>query len=339
MKFPTKLPVNPGEVIKQGKLFKEQGEKQISIGLLVDPLASDGMIALVSSLLIPQTPRCRVSTRVIGTDTIGPHSTSKYDFIVCAFSTPEDGTTPEHSEALVGLVGKLVESGRKLIIVTTSSDAESAAAHFHVSILDVVNGSDREACSRDIARWCAEEMSDIRLALAANFPFMRESVATEFIKATALQNAIVGGLLFIPGADLPVMTFNQIKMMFQVAAVYGEPISLERAKEIGVIVAGAFTMRTLARELVGVIPFFGWAIKAGIGYGATYGMGVAAVEYFADGGSIARLGQHLLSIKDEIIIKSREAMAKTPDVSHRNDKGHVAARLHRGYVESDRTRG
>ncbi|MBK5211790.1 MAG: hypothetical protein JJE36_05725 [Coriobacteriia bacterium] len=339
MKFPTKLPVNPGEVIKQGKLFKEQGEKQISIGLLVDPLASDEMIAIVSSLLTPQTLRCRVVTRVIGTDTIGPHSTSKYDFIVCVLSTPKDGATQDYSEALIGLVGKIVDSRRKLMIVTTSIDAESVAEHFRVSILDIVDGSNREACSQDIARWCAEEMSDIRLALAVNFPFMRESVATEFIKATALQNAIVGGLLFIPGADLPVMTLNQIKMMFQVAAVYGEPISIERAKEVAAIVAGGFTMRTVAREFVGVIPFLGWAIKAAIGYGATYGMGIAVVQYFAGGGQVAQLGQHLLSVRDEIVIKSREAMAKTPGISHRTAQSHVPFKTRRGYIESNRTRG
>ena len=109
------------------------------------------------------------------------------------------------------------------------------------------------------------------------------------MSATSLQNAGIGLVLFIPGADMPLMTLNQAKMLLQIAAAYGEPMSVARVKELAAIVGGAFACRSVARQVAGAVPAIGWAVKAGVGYAGTKAMGLAAVEYFERGGNIAGL--------------------------------------------------
>lgn len=145
------------------------------------------------------------------------------------------------------------------------------------------------ALDRRMGEWVVAACREKRLALALSFPFVRRPLSLEAVSATSLQNAGIGLVLFIPGADMPLMTLNQAKMLLQIAAAYGEPMSAARAKELAAIVAGGFACRSVARQVVGAVPGIGWAVKAGVGYAGTKAMGLAAIEYFERGGNIAGL--------------------------------------------------
>ena len=69
----------------------------------------------------------------------------------------------------------------------------------------------------------------------------------------AVQNAGIGLVPLLPGADMPVMTLNQAKMVLQIAAAYGQPMGKDRVKEVAPVVASAFACRALARELIGLV--------------------------------------------------------------------------------------
>lgn len=138
-----------------------------------------------------------------------------------------------------------------------------------------------------MGEWVVAAFREKRLAFAQAFPFVRRPLSMEAVRATSLQNAGVGFVVFIPGADLPVMTLNQAKMVLQIAAAYGQPITVERVKELAAVVGGGFACRAAARQLVGVVPALGWAIKAAVGYAGTMAMGRAAMEYFEHGGNMA----------------------------------------------------
>ena len=145
------------------------------------------------------------------------------------------------------------------------------------------------ALDRRMGEWVVAACREKRLALALSFPFVRRPLSLEAVSATSLQNAGIGLVLFIPGADMPLMTLNQAKMLLQIAAAYGEPMSVARVKELAAIVGGAFACRSVARQVAGAVPAIGWAVKAGVGYAGTKAMGLAAVEYFERGGNIAGL--------------------------------------------------
>ena len=134
-----------------------------------------------------------------------------------------------------------------------------------------------------LARRIAQAAGQNGLALAAALPALRPVVIQHVIDATARQNAVVGAVIFVPGADMPVMTVNQLKMVLRVGAAYGYKADLQRTVEmLGVIMSG-FGMRALARRAVEYVPGLGWAMKASVGYVGTEAIGRSAVLYFENG--------------------------------------------------------
>lgn len=136
----------------------------------------------------------------------------------------------------------------------------------------------------NMGRWIVDAFREKRLAFALSFPFVRRPLSVESVNATSMQNAGIGLVAIIPGADMPVMTLNQAKMLLQIAAAYGQKLGMERLKELAAIVGGGFACRAVARQLVSVVPGWGWAVKAGIGYTGTLAMGYACIAYFEQAG-------------------------------------------------------
>ena len=145
------------------------------------------------------------------------------------------------------------------------------------------------------------EKSDLRLALARQYPAFQKQVIegiihevarenTLFALATALPN-IVPNFLELPwifgefASDTVFLTANQIRMAFQIAAAAGRKVGFGYQKgELLTIGAGAFGWRAIARELVSHIPLGGGLIpKAAIAYAGTFvvGKGLAFYEHGA----------------------------------------------------------
>ena len=129
---------------------------------------------------------------------------------------------------------------------------------------------------------------DSEIPLARRFPVFRKAVANRIVNATAAENAVVGTLFFLPAADLPVMTANQVKMILKIAVAYGQEVGLERLKELMVVFGSAIVFRAAARNLASFVPVLGWAVKGGIAYGGTVALGKTAVKYF-ENDAIVRL--------------------------------------------------
>ncbi len=124
--------------------------------------------------------------------------------------------------------------------------------------------------------------------LAKAYPAIRRAAGEEIIRKNARQNAVVG-LLPVPGADMPVMTANQARMVLHLAAAYGEELSLQRARELVGVLAAGFGLRALTRQVVKVVPVGGWVAGAAIGYAGTVAMGRSTMLYFERGGQ--KVGQ------------------------------------------------
>ncbi|MEG0071694.1 MAG: hypothetical protein RR692_00670 [Raoultibacter sp.] len=163
-----------------------------------------------------------------------------------------------------------------------------------------------------MGEWVLDACREKRLAFALAFPFVRKPLSLDAVKATAMQNAGVGLVLFIPGADMPVMTLNQAKMLLQIAAAYGQPLGVERIKELAAVVGGAFACRAVARQVMAFVPALGWAVKAAIGYTGTLAMGRAAIEYFEGNGSIDHLAEVVAKARDKVVIAA-DAARKQPN--------------------------
>lgn len=157
------------------------------------------------------------------------------------------------------------------------------------------------ALNTRMGEWVVETCKDKRLAFALAFPFVRRPLSLDAVRTTALQNAGVGLVVIIPGADMPVMTLNQAKMLLMIAAAYDEPLGIDRAKELAVLVGGGFACRAVARQLVAFVPALGWAVKAAIGYTGTLAMGHAAIDYYEDGASAGKLTDAVAAARDKVV--------------------------------------
>ncbi|MBQ9068980.1 MAG: hypothetical protein IJ131_07970, partial [Eggerthellaceae bacterium] len=68
-----------------------------------------------------------------------------------------------------------------------------------------------EVMRNSMGTWVGDVFTEKKLAFALCFPFVRKPLALDAVKATSIQNAAVGAVVIIPGADMPVMTANQAK--------------------------------------------------------------------------------------------------------------------------------
>jgi uncharacterized protein (DUF697 family) len=138
-----------------------------------------------------------------------------------------------------------------------------------------------------VAELVADLADESAYGLAARLPVLREAVVEAIVRRFSRQNGILGAAIFVPGADFPVLTLNQLRMVFRIAAAHGEQIDRERIPEILAVVGAGLGFRTIAREALGLVPGLGWAVKGGVAYVGTKALGKAATAYFEQGGADA----------------------------------------------------
>jgi uncharacterized protein (DUF697 family) len=188
------------------------------------------------------------------------------------------GGSPRAAEIAAGLGAQRGVKGAEVILalsgdtLTLSGEAVEEQGEIPVSLTE-------EELAVRIVRALDE---DYLVPLAKGYPPFRRAVCEELIRKNARQNAVVGALP-IPGADMPVMTANQARMVLNIAAAHDEELSLERARELLGVLAAGFGLRALSRQVVKLIPVGGWAAAAAIGYAGTVAMGRAVMLYFERG--------------------------------------------------------
>ena len=132
-----------------------------------------------------------------------------------------------------------------------------------------------------IAGVLAARLGERGTSLAARLPVLREPVCRELIRDCSRQNGIIGAAIFVPGADLPVLTLNQVRLVLRLAAAHGVEIDQKRLPEVLAVIGSGFGFRLLARQALGVVPVAGWALKGALAYAGTRALGEAALRYFA----------------------------------------------------------
>jgi uncharacterized protein (DUF697 family) len=174
----------------------------------------------------------------------------------------------------------------EIVCVLVGEEPAEDADVPHVLATDIVSVRPGEELPVErISERIAERAGDSGYVLAAKLPALRRAVCEDIIRGFARQNGILGAAIFIPGADLPVLTLNQIRMVLRLAAAHGEEIDRERALELLPIVAAGFGLRAVARELAAVVPVAGWAVKGAVAFTGTRALGEAALAYFEKGGA------------------------------------------------------
>jgi hypothetical protein len=156
-----------------------------------------------------------------------------------------------------------------------------------------------------IAARIAARLGEDAAPLAARVPLLREAVCARLIDSFSRKNGLIGASVFVPGADLPLLTLNQLRLVLRIAQTYGEDAGRERLPELAVSLGVGVGLRAAARELLDLLPpeadgggfgspagrrrlgrrrfqrLAGWAVKGAVAYAGTRGLGEAAVRRFS----------------------------------------------------------
>jgi uncharacterized protein (DUF697 family) len=128
-----------------------------------------------------------------------------------------------------------------------------------------------------IAQAIAARLGEHGAPLAARVPLLREAVSEQLIESFARKNGIVGAAVWIPGADLPVLALNELRLVSRLAEAHGAAGDVrERLPELAATLGAGFGLRAVARELLDLVPGAGWVLKGAIAYGGTRAVGEAA---------------------------------------------------------------
>lgn len=285
------LPLDVRDLLSSSARLRDDREQPVRIAVYVDAEAPQAAVDALRVALHPQ-----MSTARLHVEAVTPGDVLIVDDAadaVVALAGPRDTLVPSLARARDRFV--------PTALLVMGEERDSAARRLGHPLLDTISGESGEDLVRLLGKWLADRLGGKRLALAANFAFVRRAVAEESVKATAFQNAVIGGVTIIPGADMPLMTANQAKMILQIAAAYGEPLGAERVKELAAVVGGAFAFRTIARQVAALVPGLGWALKGVIGYSGTIAMGYASIDYFEHGGDVRGLAQSVKDARDKAV--------------------------------------
>ena len=179
-------------------------------------------------------------------------------------------------------------AGRPLLAVLEGVDLPDdalveAARVPGVSPLSVLPSKRGRFPLRKAMRLLAERAGGAGPSLAARLPAFRPYVVERLIDTAARRTGFVATAVWIPGADMPILTAIQLRLVLQIGACHGVEVSPDRAIELLGVLGAGFGMRTVARELLDFVPVAGWAVKGSVAYGGTQALGRAADEYFAHG--------------------------------------------------------
>jgi uncharacterized protein (DUF697 family) len=178
-----------------------------------------------------------------------------------------------------------------------------------------------------------ERRPDWLLAFARHLPGLRPRVAERLIQNISKVNAEFALVSAVPqaipiiaplfpaaaGADILILTKNQVMMVLRLAAAFGRtPEPRARLREIAPVVGTAFGWRSLARELAGLVPGgVGVALKATVAYAGTYVVGRAAVFYYQVGRHPTRV--EMRGIRREAAGRARTAVREALETLKRSD--------------------
>ena len=156
----------------------------------------------------------------------------------------------------------------------------------------------------------------VTVALGRALPGFRRTAAERIVREAA-GLAAAAGAEPVPFVDIPLVLAAQIRMVLRVAAIYGETLDAERAKEIIGAVMGGMLVRTAARQVARLVPVVGWAAAGGVAAAGTYALGRATIEYFASGKTLGQrqlrdLYHRMLSAATAIRPRPRQGAGPAP---------------------------
>ena len=204
------------------------------------------------------------------------------------------------------LYRRLVATGRPVVVAMNKIDLvgqdralvlADASGHLDGAQVIPISAKRGEGIASALMPAVFQADSTMAVAIGRALPAYRQMAAHQVIRNAAFFNAIIGAEP-IPVLDLPLLLASQVRLVLRVAAIYGETISPERARELIATMAGGILLRYLSSEAVKLLPGPGWLLAAAFDSASTFAIGEVAIRYF-EGGKILS-GQQMQDIYQQV---------------------------------------
>jgi small GTP-binding protein len=120
------------------------------------------------------------------------------------------------------------------------------------------------------------------VAIGRALPAYRRQAAAGMVRVSAVTNAVIG-VEPIPGLAIPLLLAGHVRLVLRIAAIYGEAVTAERARELLAAMAGGVLVRYLGGALAKFFPGPGWVVASVLAWVGTMAIGQATISYFEGG--------------------------------------------------------
>ena len=188
----------------------------------------------------------------------------------------------------VEIIHRLREAEKPLVVVLNKSDllresvdeaSARTAARLHLTDVIPISAQSGENIAEELLPALIDTSPEAALVIGRQLPQYRRSAANKIVRSATMVS-LVAGLEPIPLIDIPILLSNQVRMLLRIAAVYGEPMSVQHVRELVVTVAGGLALRYLAEEAAKAMPFGGDLVSGAIAAAGTWAIGQVGIEYF-----------------------------------------------------------
>ena len=216
------------------------------------------------------------------------------------------------------LLQQLKATGKPVIVTLNKIDLlDGNAAQFEAVLDDArdklgepnvipVSAKKGTNVSTELMPRLIETRPALAVALGRALPAFRRKAANRVVRSASVFNALVGAEP-IPGLDIPFLLAAQARMVLRIAAIYGESMNLQHARELVATIAGGLVLRYVAEEAAKAIPGPGWLIAGSIASVGTWAIGQVAIQYFEQG---KKLTPEQLQKRFSELVKKRQGRRK-----------------------------
>jgi small GTP-binding protein len=189
------------------------------------------------------------------------------------------------------LYRRLVATGRPVVVAMNKIDLvgqdralvlADASAHLDGAQVIPISAKRGEGIASHLMPAVFQADPTMAVAVGRALPAYRQMAAHQVIRNAAFLNAAIGAEP-IPALDLPLLLTSQVRLVLRIAAIYGETISPERARELIATMAGSILLRYLGGEAAKLLPGPGWLLAAAFTSASTFAIGEVATRYFEGG--------------------------------------------------------
>lgn len=189
------------------------------------------------------------------------------------------------------LFREVKRAGKPIIIVVNKIDLMRTdpeelcldlAARLEVTEVLPISAMKGTNVTEDLIPAMIDASPEAAVAIGRELPAYRRTATAKIIRSSTLLS-LAAGLEPVPLVDIPILLGTQIRMVLRIAAIYGEPLTASRAREVVATITAGLALRYAAEEVAKLVPFGGDLVSGAIAAAGTWALGQVTAEYFESG--------------------------------------------------------